>query len=122
MGTVVWRPSAARVEGDLGELDPLGWEGLQKRLGPRVVELEHARSTYQSQGVTPVLSAAGYDSIESLKEAARQECARELEGVGASAAWSRTRHAIEVALSDQRLAMAMDADWRRLARGWADAI
>jgi hypothetical protein len=121
-GAIVWRPSAARVEGDLGELDPLGWEGLRTRLGGRESELVQGRDAFQSKGLRPVLAAAGFESVEHLKAAAREECARELGELTGSSAWARTQAAIEGAISDERLAVAMDADWRRLARGWADAI
>ncbi len=121
-GAVVWRLSAVRDREDPGELDPRGWEGLLERPDVETGPIQAIRDAFQSERLQPVLDEMGFKTLDELRAAARREVSRELAGVARAKGWKRTIQAIEDAAIDQRMAMAMDAGWRRLARGWAEAI
>jgi hypothetical protein len=121
-GAVVWRLSAVRDREDPGELDPRGWEGLLERPDVDTEPVRADRDAFQSKRLQPILDELGFKTLDELREAARREVSRELTGISRARGWGRTLKAIEDAAIDQRMAMAIDAGWRRLARGWAEAI
>jgi len=120
-GAVIWLPGIIPHADLVSELDPGGVEQLantspegRTSIGLRAASLRDA--------IAPgVLTKAGFETVEALREASRREAEHEV-GVAFRAAGDGLRQAIVEAYVGEVLARVLGGDGRGHARGWADVL
>ncbi len=118
---IVWRPALRPMAAVSTELDPQGDAGLEDRIESINAEPLQAMERDLNRQLTPqYLIAAGYRSIDDLKDAARRKCHTELRL--SSDTWPKTVQMIEAAYVQEALSRLAGLDSRLLAQGWALAV